>query len=150
MTIPLWYSVAADAASLLSLVITAIIWYQTRLIKQAVVARARLPQLVRRLDKQAAALLSSLEDWPTAEDAANARISECYSILQNLLPKLSRTEREQPKRVMNLIRSRNALWRGWGKGSDTERRSKMSEVQWGLLGVSESLKQIHEDQNQRV
>jgi integrase len=113
MSVPVWLSVVADVASVASLSVTGIVWWQIRDIRRSVMRNARVPEALRDLQKYSDELRQNLKGWPELEREANAVLAKVDSVLINVLPKLVGAERGKIKKPQSLITKRTAFWGGW-------------------------------------
>jgi len=149
MSVPVWLSGVADVASVASLIVTGIVWWQIRTIRRSVMRNARVPEALRDLKIFSDELQQNLKGWPELEREANAVLQKVDSVLANVLPKLEGAERGKIKKPKSLIRKRTALWGGWATKSESIRREAYWEIYGSLLGAMEALRQLTADYKKR-
>jgi len=136
MHVPDVLSWAADVGSLLGLVITCLVWRQTRALKKAFVLRARLPELSTALRAISSDLLKHLQDSSPDAQGLDAAIARLNALLANLSQKVDGSLHRMIQTLLGKSggkRSKLLSWRGSG-------RSGVSvEQAWGVYGDVQGL-----------
>ena len=151
MSEPVFLAIGADIASVISLALTGLVWWQTRAIKRSVMRNARVPDALRDLEKLTDDLLQALKGWPELEREANGVIARADSVLINVLPKLVGAEKKKIQEPKSLIRKRTAVWGGWDKKSDAIRHDAFWEIlRRPPLARRKALRQLNQDYKKEV
>jgi len=90
-------------ASVVGLAITVFIAFGVRKIKRSFLAKARLPELIRRLDKHASRLSSYLSDFPRFGDKARYELAQSQATLRSVERKLQGEQRRSCRTVRKMI-----------------------------------------------
>jgi hypothetical protein len=143
-------STSADIASIASLVITIIVFFQVRAIKDSVLLRMRIPEAIKDLERACEELRGSLKDWPQLEPQAKGATQRIDGILLNFLPKLSGAEKKKLNEARSLIRRRGSIQNKLFPQNEQERGDAMRNIYTALLGGIEALNQRNKDNKKRV
>jgi hypothetical protein len=150
MSVPGWLAIVADAASVASLGVTGIVWFQTRQIKRSIMRNARVPDALRDLERFSELFRQNLKDWPEREREANVILAQADSVLINVLPKLAGAEKGKIQKPQLLIRRRTAILRGWARKPDPIRHNAYWDIYESLVGATEALRQLNADYKKRI
>jgi hypothetical protein len=144
--VPTWLSLTADIASLVSVLVTFAVWFQTRSIKKSFALKARLPEISTTLTEISTSLLRGLQDG--IGNATHADIARLNALLVNLRPKLSRSERELVTKLLDRCGTRPHRWTIW---TGAKRSHLSRDEEWEIYnetqGLIEVLRQVTKDSN---
>jgi hypothetical protein len=104
-----WISESADVASLLGLLITIWVLFQTFMLRRAFSRRVRIPQIRKKLTASVRALLEQLKEWPNSRNAILAEFAKTRALLANLTPKLDRAERIVASRLRGRLLGQRSM-----------------------------------------
>jgi hypothetical protein len=147
---PVILSIGADLASIASLLITAFVAIQLRSIKRSILARVRIPEVIRDLEGAAEGLRGTLKEWPSHELEANGMVQRIDGILINFMPKLLGAEKRKLSEPHVLIKQRTSIIYRFRPPSQEQRLDAMWNVYNSLVGAIEMLQQRNKDNKKRV
>jgi hypothetical protein len=150
MSEPEILSISADVASILGLAISVVVWAQVGAIKATVLSRARIPEMIRDLERNAEALRGTFKDWPEHEKEAEGVTQRLDGILLNSLQKLAGADKKKLSQPHNLIKKRSSLLTWLRPNTVEQRLDAMWDIHNALLGAIEVLQQRNKDNKKRV
>jgi hypothetical protein len=139
-----------DIASIASLIITVIVFFQVRTIKASLLLNSRIPETIRDLEKASEELREALKGWPDTELHAKATAQRIEGILLNFVPKLAGADRRKLKQVHALLRRTKSIRYKLFPQNVSERKDAMWDVYLTLVGGVEVLRQRNKDYKKRV
>lgn len=101
--IPQWIQDVDTGLSILGFIITLYVLAEVKLIKNTFLSRARLPELIKDLQKAGSTLNSHLGGWPSQRNEAVCQIKVAASLLKSassIMPKAERGELLQAHRKL--------------------------------------------------
>lgn len=111
--IPQWLQDLNTVLGMVGFLITIAVMYQVSAIKRSFRSRARLPQIIKELQRAGSSLNETLADWPERKNDARAHLKVAASLLQATLPLLPRASRAALKlvhrKLVSSIRSFNEV-----------------------------------------
>lgn len=87
--IPQWIQDLNTLLGVIGFFITVAVMWQVSSIRMSFRARARLPEIIKELEKVGTTLNSSLEGWPLRKNSARSQIKIAASLIQGALPFVS-------------------------------------------------------------
>ncbi|HEY0884172.1 MAG TPA: hypothetical protein VGE20_02760 [Ramlibacter sp.] len=84
--LPQWLNDLNTVLGLVGFVITVVVLIQVASIRRSFRARARLPEIIKELQKTGSTLNGNLEAWPARKNDARAQIKVASSLIQSALP----------------------------------------------------------------
>lgn len=93
--IPQWIQDMNTGLSLLGFGITLYVLFEVKFIKNTFLSRARLPELIRDLEKAGSVLNGQLGQWPSQRNEALCQIKVAASLLKSASAMVPKTEREE-------------------------------------------------------
>jgi len=146
MIVPDWLSLVADVASVIGLLVTLAVWFQTKALRKAFTLRGRLPALSSALKDANNRIFNILQQSDTDVQRSGAELARLREILNNLSPKLMGNQRES---VVQLLRKCNWNRRKRLSFRSAQQRRLTSEELWEIYneteGLIESLRQTAKD-----
>lgn len=91
---PQWLHDTGLALGLVGFVITLIVMWEVRTIKRSFRSRARLPEVIRDLEKCGSSLSKTLQNWPSMRHLSRGHVKVAASLLHSSLPLLAKPERK--------------------------------------------------------
>lgn len=93
--IPQWIQDINTGLSLLGFGITLYVLFEVKFIKSTFLSRARLPELIRDLEKAGSVLNGQLGQWPAQRNEALCQIKVAASLLKSASAMVPKTERDE-------------------------------------------------------
>lgn len=93
--IPQWIQDIETGLSLLGFGITLYVLFEVKFIKNTFLSRARLPELIKDLQKAGSVLNGQLDQWPAQRNEALCQIKVAASLLKSASTMLPKSEREE-------------------------------------------------------
>jgi hypothetical protein len=143
-------ALTGDIASIASLIITIIVFFQVRTIKASLLLNSRTPETIRDLEAASDELREALKGWPDTELQAKTAAQRIDGILLNFVPKLAGAERRKLKEVHALLRRTKSIRYKLFPQNVSERKDAMWEIYLTLVGGVEVLRQRNKDYKKRV
>lgn len=147
---PMTLAIGGNIASIASLIITVIVFFQVRTIKASLLLNRRIPGTIRDLESASDELRESLKNWPDTELQAKATAQRIDGILLNFVPKLAGADRRKLREVHTLLRRTKSIRYKLFPQNVSERKEAMWEVYLTLVGGVEVLRQRNKDYKKRV
>lgn len=147
---PMTLAIGGDIASMVSLIITVVVFFQVRTIKASLLLNSRIPETIKDLDSASDELREALKSWPDSELQAKATAQRIDGILLNFVPKLTGVDRRKLKEVRTLLRRSKSIRYALFPQNVAERKDAMWEVYLTLVGGVEVLRQRNKDYKKRV
>lgn len=93
--IPQWIQDMETGLSLLGFGITLYVLFEVKFIKNTFLSRARLPELIKDLQKAGSVLNGQLDQWPAQRNEALCQIKVAASLLKSASTMLPKSERKE-------------------------------------------------------
>lgn len=128
---------------LVGFVITVVVMIQVAGIRQSFRSRARIPEIVKDLQKAGSALNSTLEGWPSRKNDARSHIKVAASLLQAAVPLLPRDIRVTIKRAEQKIAESATNFNDAKYNNPDEAWEIYSEIQSSITHLNQSLRSLN-------
>jgi len=106
-----WVVDLSVICSILGLIWTAVVWWETKKIGSDFLVRARIPDMVKELKSEVKSLIAALAEWESHGEhvKASESISALKGILLSLRLKVSKSDLKQVEVVIGMIESRSSF-----------------------------------------
>ena len=141
-SLPAWVADIGTLSSIIGVVITAVLLYHARKIRDSFLRRARLPAITVELKRTTSSLSENLKTWSNDRQPALAQFAQVRGLLENLRYKLPSAEKQRVNAFLRALQPRRRLGR--------ERLSSITEDRaWDLYadlsGIVVQLEQLAKD-----
>jgi len=140
---PIWITNISIVSSIFGLVFTVYVLLEVNKIRNSYLRRARLPETIKDIKKAHKNLSKSLKNWQEKQRVGIEQLSITKSLLVNLLPKLSDTEKNEVSKFINTLQKREYFFIKSTISEATE--DEAWEIYSNLSGIITTLHQLHKD-----
>ena len=131
--------VVANCSSILSLLISAIVFLRLRSIYKSFLLQARFPALRKKIAAHRTSLSKLLNDFPSTRLEVAAEIQRCLANLKSLRSKLSRSAKKNVREIIKSIE----------RAISAKDKQYFDDVYLGLVQLEEELENLSEDNKWR-
>jgi hypothetical protein len=142
-----WFTMANGLSSIVSLGLVYLTWRRVQTIEETVLARVRMPTLLKQLRDKRHILSQLLGSFDNNTQEIGVALAEMRALLNSIAEKLPGGDKHEARRLIGMIEEflgRRSIWR-WMQGvrqggiaHDSE--EKCRKILEGISGLSESLK----------
>ena len=140
---PQWAQDLNTALGLLGFVITVAVMIQVAEIRRSFRSRARLPEIVKDLQKAGSALNTTLEGWPSRKNDARSHIKVAASLLHAAVPLLPRDIRGTIKHAQKKLAESATNFNDAKYNTPDEAWEIYSEIQSSITHLNQSVRSLN-------
>ena len=142
---PQWAQDLSTALGFLGFFITVVVMIQVSGIKRSFRSRARLPEIVKELQKAGSALNVTLEGWPSRKNDARSHIKVAASLLQAATPLLPRDSRKVTKELHRKLAESAKNFNDQKYNLPDEAWEIYSDIQSSITHLNQSVRNLNWD-----
>lgn len=140
---PQWAQDLSTAFGLLGFIITLMVMIQVSEIRRSFRSRARLPEILKDLQKAGSALNSTLQDWPSRKNDARSYIKVAASLLQAAIPLLPREARRSIKIAQQKLAESSTNFNDTKYNIPDEVWDIYSDIQSSITHLNQSVRSLN-------
>jgi len=140
---PIWITNISIVSSIFGLAFTIYVLVEVNKMRNSYLRRARLPETIKEITEAHKNLLKSLKNWQVKQRSGIEQLSITKSLLVNLLPKLSDTEKSEITKFINTLQKREYFFIKSPISEATE--DEAWKIYKNLSGIITTLNQLHKD-----
>ena len=140
---PIWITNISIVSSIFGLAFTIYVLVEVNKIRNSYLRRARLPETIKEITEAHKILFKSLKNWQANQRSGIEQLSITKSLLVNLLPKLSDTEKSEVSQFVKTLQKRKYLFIKTSISEATENEAWV--IYKNLTGIITTLNQLHKD-----
>ncbi|MBG9992316.1 hypothetical protein [Pseudoalteromonas sp. NZS37] len=141
--LPIWLADIGVLSSIISLIVSGILLYEARKIRQSFLRRARLPEVIKELATANNKISKSLKDWGKEEKEGIHQFTIAYELLDNLISKLPNNEKQKALTYLSKLKVKKLIF--FSSVLTTAETNKAWELYNGLSGIITALQQLQKD-----
>lgn len=104
--LPQWLTDLSTCLTIIGFILTYVVFNQVKSIKNQFLSKARLPQLNEQLGAASSKIIELLRERDANLNLIAVELSNCAGIIENIIKKLDRTNREPAQSLLNKLRQR--------------------------------------------
>ena len=141
--LPQWLQDLNTALGIAGFVITVIVMLQVSGIKRSFRSRARLPEIVKDLEKAGSSLNATLAAWPAQKNDARSHIKIAATLLESAIRLLPRADRSPIKRLADRISTSAKDFTSTKYDNPNEAWDIYSDIQSSITHLNQSVRSLN-------